>query len=70
MLFKGIIVVLCENYAKHVIILRGGNGLCLGIEVCGTYNNLLLLFLPRRYSPVGPRAPLMRFLNLTLIDNW
>jgi hypothetical protein len=28
-----------------------------------------LLLLPRRYSPIGPRPPLMRFRNLTLIDN-
>jgi hypothetical protein len=30
----------------------------------------LFILLPRRYSPIGPRPPLMRFLNLTLIDNW
>jgi hypothetical protein len=30
---------------------------------------LLLLLLPRRYSPIGRRPPLIRFLNLTLTDS-
>jgi hypothetical protein len=39
-------------------------------EVGIAIEKFLLLLLPRRYSPIRPRPPLMRLLNLTLIDSW